>query len=153
MALDMRILAIFDCSDIEARLQLLRKNRHVVTHVTNIAEGMALLKSRTFDLILCQATFEVNTTTNVFDLLKEIREMSDVPFICCSAGKTKMESAVENVFVNTLPLLGGQGFIDNETFCSNRFAQIVEKGTHAAVGGKCTVGSLYAHADESEAKG
>ncbi len=152
MALDMRILAIFDCSDIEARLQLLRKNRHVVTHVTNIAEGMALLKSKTFDLILCQATFEVNTT-NVFDLLKEIREMSDVPFICCSTGKTKMESAVENVFVTTLPLLGGQGFIDNETFCSSRFAQVVEKSTHAAVGGKCTVGSLYAHSKDSEGKG
>ncbi len=84
----MRILAIFDCSDIEARLQLLRKNRHVVTHVTKIAEGLALLKSKSFDLILCQTTFEVNTT-NVFDLLKEIREISDIPFICCSAGKTK----------------------------------------------------------------
>ncbi len=145
----MRILAIFDCSDIEARLQLLRKNRHVVTHVTKIAEGLALLKSKNFDLILCQATFEVNTT-NVFDLLKEIREISDIPFICCSAGKTKMESAVENVFVTTLPLLGGQGFIDNDTFCSPKFAQIVEKSTQAAVGGTCTVGSLYGKAEDGK---
>ncbi len=149
MALFMRILAIFDCSDIEARIQLLRKNRHVVTHVTNIVDGLALLKSKSFDLILCQATFEVNTA-NVFDLLKEIREISDVPFICCSAGKTKMESAVENPFLTTLPLLGGQGFIDNDTFCSPRFAQVVERSTQAAVGGKCTVGSLYGKSDDTE---
>ncbi len=138
----MRILAIFDLSNINDSLEVLRKNRHVVTLVSSGVEAAKLLQGQPFDLVLCQASFE-SEVCNVFDLLKEIRLLSDVPFICCRVENTIVDNKLDNVFQVTLPLLGGQGFIDSDTFYSRRFLPTIEKCLGNAVGSPCTVAPLY----------
>lgn len=139
---DMRILAIFDVPDIQNCLEVLRKNRHVVTHASTGGEALSLLQGQAFDLVLCQASFEADDC-NAFELLKRIRVTSDVPFICCRAENTILDNKLDNVFIVTLPLLGGQGFIDNETFHSKKFLPSIEKCLANAVGSTCTVAPLY----------
>ena len=138
----MRILAIFDVADIRSVLETLRKNRHVVTLASTGGEALKLLQDQPFDLVLCQASFEADDC-NAFELLKRIRLTSDVPFICCRAEHTMLDTKLDNIFIVTLPLLGGQGFIDNETFHSKKFLPTIEKCMANAVGSKCTVAPLY----------
>ncbi len=138
----MHILAIFDCVDVDKNFEPLRKKRYRVTLVSNLRDGKKLMQDKVFDMILCQASFDTDAE-NVFDFLKEIRKTSDVPFICCRVGNVLDDSRVDNVFQVTLPLLGGQGFIDNETFHSKRFLPAVEKCLSTAVGSPCSVNPLY----------
>ncbi len=138
----MRILAIFDLPEIGKALEVLRKNRHVLTMASTGTEALTMLNDHPFDLILCQTSFE-SDESNAFDLLKEIRTTSDVPFICCRAANTILDNKLDNVFLVTLPLLGGQGFIDHETFHSRRFLPTIEKMLGNAVGSPCTVAPLF----------
>jgi hypothetical protein len=138
----MQILAIFDCADIDSCFEPLRKKKYLVTLVSNWCDGKKLMQEKVFDLILCQASFDTEAE-NAFDYLKEIRQKSDIPFICCRVGNVLDDTRVDNVFQVTLPLLGGQGFIDNETFHSKRLLPAIEKCLSSAVGSPCSVNPLY----------
>lgn len=138
----MQILAIFDCEDIDKCLEPLRKKRDLVTLVSNWRDAKRILQEKTFDLILCQASFEDEIET-AFDFLKVLRERSDTPFICCRVGNVLDDSRVDSVYQVTLPLLGGQGFIDNQTFHSRRLLSAIEKCLGNAVGSPCLINPLY----------
>lgn len=139
----MRILAVFDSEGSHAIVQSLR-GKHQLTMLSDPRKILQSIASKAFDLILCQTVFE-HFPDNVFEILKIVRDESDIPLIACNAS-TKLENAVDNLYVKTLPLLGAQGYVDSEQFLSSSFAQIVEKAVqsaaHTAVGGECTVTSL-----------
>ena len=139
----MRILAVFDSEGSHASIQSLQK-KHQLTLLSDPRRILQLMRTQAFDLILCQAVFE-EFPDNVFDVLKIVREVSDIPLIACNSSN-KLENSIDNLYVKTLPLLGAQGYVDSEQFLSSSFAQIVEKAVqgaaHTAVGGECTVTSL-----------
>lgn len=139
----MRILAVFDSEWSHASIQSLQK-KHQLTLLSDPRRILQLMSTQAFDLILCQAVFE-EFPDNVFDVLKIVREVSDIPLIACNSSN-KLENSIDNLYVKTLPLLGAQGYVDSEQFLSSSFAQIVEKAVqgaaHTAVGGECTVTSL-----------
>lgn len=160
----MRILAVFNCSSAIENLKVLQKNKHIIVTSSNCEQALDMLKASIFDMVLCQAIFSASPHAEIdspasgsstlaencdsewtaSDFLKAIRIFSDIPFVCCqTAPRADDGVSFDSAFIANLALAGGQGFINDETFYSNRMASAIEKCMGTAVGGECKVGSLY----------
>lgn len=112
----MATLLVYDDEN-RAGLTKCLSDRHDVTLVSTVEDGVRRLKERPFDMVLA-AVYEENE--NVFLLLQHVRTLSNpkrIPFVCVRGpNATSAAREMDEAFRLATLMLGGRGYVAANDF-------------------------------------